>query len=29
MKNQAEAIGDGEEGYIIIPKKQDGGTLQI
>ncbi len=29
MKNQAEAIGDGEEGYIIIPKKQDWRTLQI
>jgi predicted nuclease with RNAse H fold len=28
-KNQAEAIGDGEEGYIIIPKKQDWRTLQI
>jgi len=23
MKNQAEAIGDREGGYIIIPKKQD------
>jgi len=29
MKNQAKAIGDGEEGYIIIPKKQDWRTLQI
>jgi len=29
MKNQAEAIGDGEEGHIIIPKKQDWRTLQI
>jgi predicted nuclease with RNAse H fold len=29
MKNQAEAIGDGEEGYIIVPKKQDWRTLQI
>lgn len=28
-KNQAEAIGNGEEGYIIIPKKQDWRTLQI
>jgi len=28
-QNQAEAIGDGEEGYIIIPKKQDWRTLQI
>jgi predicted nuclease with RNAse H fold len=26
-KNQAEAIGDGEESYIIIPKKQDWRTL--
>ena len=22
-QNQADAIGNGEEGYIIIPKKQD------
>ena len=29
MKNQTEAIGDAEEGYIIIPKKQDWRTLQI
>jgi len=29
MKNQAEAIGDGEEGYIIIPRKQNWRTLQI
>lgn len=29
MKSQAEAIGDAEEGYIIIPKKQDWRTLQI
>jgi len=29
MKNQAETVGDGEEGYIIIPKKQDWRTLQI
>jgi predicted nuclease with RNAse H fold len=29
MKNQAEAIGDGEEGYIIIPKEKDWRTLQI
>lgn len=29
MKNQAEAIGDAEEGYMIIPKKQDWRTLQI
>jgi len=29
MKNQSEAIGDGEEGGIIIPKKQDWRTLQI
>jgi len=29
MKNQTEAIGNGEEGYIIIPKKQDWRTLQI
>jgi len=28
-QNQAEAIGDGEEGYIIIPRKQDWRTLQI
>lgn len=27
MKNQAEAIGDREGGYIIIPKKQDWRTL--
>ena len=29
MKNQTEAIGNGEEDYIIIPKKQDWRTLQI
>jgi len=29
MKNQAETVWDGEEGYIIIPKKQDWRTLQI
>jgi predicted nuclease with RNAse H fold len=29
MQNQTEAIGDEEEGYIIIPKKQDWRTLQI
>jgi predicted nuclease with RNAse H fold len=29
MKNQTEAIGDKEEGYITIPKKQDWRTLQI
>lgn len=28
-KNQTEAIGDVEGGYIIIPKKQDWRTLQI
>jgi len=29
MQNQTEAIGDEEEGYIIVPKKQDWRTLQI
>jgi predicted nuclease with RNAse H fold len=29
MKNQAETVGDGQEGYIIIPKKKDWRTLQI
>lgn len=29
MKNQTEAAGDVEEGYIIIPRKQDWRTLQI
>ena len=29
MRNQIEALGDEEEGYIIIPKKQDWRTLQI
>lgn len=29
MKNQTEAIGDKEEGHVIIPKKQDWRTLQI
>jgi len=29
MKNQAETVWNGEEGYIIIPKKQDWRTLQI
>jgi len=29
MRNQTEALGDEEEGYIIIPKKQDWRTLQI
>jgi len=28
-QNQTEAIGDEEEGYIIIPKKQDWRTLKI
>jgi len=28
-QNQTEAIGDEEEGYIIIPKKQDWRTLRI
>jgi predicted nuclease with RNAse H fold len=28
-RNQTEALGDEEEGYIIIPKKQDWRTLQI
>jgi hypothetical protein len=29
MRNQTEALGDEEEGCIIIPKKQDWRTLQI
>jgi len=29
MRNQTEALGDEEEGYILIPKKQDWRTLQI
>lgn len=29
LQNQTEALGDKEEGYIIIPKKQDWRTLQI
>ncbi len=29
MQKQTEAIGDEEEGYIIIPKKQDWRTLQV
>jgi predicted nuclease with RNAse H fold len=29
MSNQTEALGDKEEGYIIIPKKQHWRTLQI
>lgn len=29
LQNQTEAIGDAEEGYIIIPKKQDWRTLEI
>jgi len=29
MQSQTKALGDDEEGYIIIPKKQDWRTLQI
>lgn len=29
MQKQTEALGDKEEGYIIVPKKQDWRTLQI
>jgi len=29
MQSRTEALGDEEEGYIIIPKKQDWRTLQI
>jgi hypothetical protein len=29
LQNQTEAIGDAEEGYIIVPKKQDWRTLKI
>jgi hypothetical protein len=29
MRSQTEALGEEEEGYIIIPKKQDWRTLQI
>jgi predicted nuclease with RNAse H fold len=29
MRNQTEALGDEEEGYITIPKKQDWRTLQL
>jgi len=29
LQNQTEPIGDAEEGYIIIPKKQDWRTLKI
>jgi predicted nuclease with RNAse H fold len=29
MQKQTEALGDEEEGYIIIPKRQDWRTLQI
>jgi hypothetical protein len=28
IRNQTEALGDEEEGYIIVPKKQDWRTLQ-
>jgi len=29
MQNQTVALGDEEEGYIVIPKKQDWRTLKI
>ena len=29
MRNQTKELGDEEEGYIIVPKKQDWRTLQI
>ncbi len=29
MQNKTEALGDEEEGYIIVPKKQDWRTFQI
>ena len=29
MRNQTETLGDEQEGYIIIPKKQDWRTIQI
>jgi predicted RNase H-like nuclease len=29
MQNQTEAIGDEEEGYIIVPKKRNWRTLRI
>jgi len=29
MKKQTEALGDEEEGYVIIPKKQDWRTIRI
>ena len=29
MRSQTEALGEEEEGYIIVPKKQDWRTLQI
>lgn len=29
MQNQTESVGDEEEGYIIVPKKQDWRTLKI
>jgi predicted nuclease with RNAse H fold len=29
IQNQTEAIGDKEEGYIVVPQKQDWRTLQI
>jgi predicted nuclease with RNAse H fold len=29
VRNQTEALGDEEEGYIIVPKRQDWRTLQI
>jgi predicted nuclease with RNAse H fold len=29
MRNQTKALGDEEEGYIIIPRKQDWRTLQL
>lgn len=29
MQNQTEAIGNEEEGYIIVPKKQDWRTLKV
>jgi len=29
MKNQTEALGDEEEGFIIVPKKQDWRTIRV